>query len=61
MAEIEIEQKYNEMLLSGDLSEMFPQFTGDWMEDKHEFSTFWVQNEMIINGDIDFDFDFEDY
>lgn len=64
MAESEIESKYHDMLESGDLSEMFPHLSGKWKEDKHEFSMFWRQNEMIFDGDdmdLDIEYDYEDY
>lgn len=45
-------KEYKELRESGDLYKMFPDFTGEWVEDRTEFEKMWEMNNSALM-DID--------
>lgn len=45
---VKAKKEYDMLLKSGDLFEMFPDFTGSWKEDKEEFLVFWSLNQKVL-------------
>lgn len=46
--EAKAKKLYNELLNSGELLDMFPQFEGDWIEDREEFNQMYELNKDIF-------------
>ena len=49
---MKVRDKYEELLQSGDLLELFPNLTGNWEEDREEFT-----ENFIEIGKINLDFE----
>jgi hypothetical protein len=48
----EIKKLYDSLLDSGELFEMFPEAKGEWTKDKKFFTTYYEDNQKIINDDF---------
>ena len=48
----EIEKEYSLLLNSGELTQMFPTFSGEWDKDKKIFTKYFEENQKIFNQDI---------
>jgi len=57
MSQSEIKSIYDSLKESGDFELLFPNLTGDWLEDKKEFISQYNSNEEILK---DFDDGIED-
>lgn len=56
----EAQKQYNTLLENGELRDMFPQFKGEWEKDKKAFTKYYDENEALLNGDLDEDYDEDD-
>ena len=56
----EIKALYDSLVDSGDFEFLFPNFTGDWLVDKKEFSTQYNSNQKLLNDTADTDIEFDD-
>lgn len=52
-------REYRALLDSGELLDIFPDFTGVWSKDKKEFIRYQEMNEQVLSN-LDVDFDLED-
>lgn len=52
-------REYDSLLKSGELLEMFEDFTGSWRKDKKAFLQYWENNQEVLN-DLDVYLDFEE-
>lgn len=55
MSESEIKNLYDSLVKSGDLEDVFPDLTGDWMKDKKKFIVEYEKNQEMLDfnlGDI---------
>jgi len=53
-------KQYNMLLKSGILLEMYPEMSGEWIEDKHEFEKIYEMEQSFTNNldVIDEDYEF---
>lgn len=59
--EKEARKEYMVLNQSGDLLDMFPDFTGEWRKDKKEFLKYWEENQKVLsNLDVIIEDDIED-
>lgn len=60
MSQSEIRNIYDSLVVSGDLSSLFPTLTGDWSLDRIEFSSQYNLTERLLEN-LDGDLDDEDF
>lgn len=57
MSKKEAKLIYDSMLMNGELTELFPDLTGNWLEDKKSFMAQYNSNQEFLEGGLDLDFD----
>jgi hypothetical protein len=53
--------EYELLFETGELLDIFPNYTGVWKKDKKDFITYFELNEAILNTPLDFEDAFQDF